>query len=716
MRSSILVTASLWVLSASVSVVRAQDVEGTQPPSAEFDDNFGNVTEIASARTTDDELGRVDEATGAEPEPESRLTDHNSLSGPVGGVHVIDAGSGPRGTFRLSTHGQLFQKDGYLARGDQHRRVAGGLSLSVSVTNFLELSAQITTSSTESTDLATQTREVYQVVGDGRFVAKGFYAVLPYLTLGGDIELALLNGIGGIGIDGSGTSVALRQNATLDLRERSRPLPLILRQGVRYAFDNSAKLATDVEDARYASLRNPARRLDEVRHLLTPVERAAFQINRVDMLTFSLGIEVPLDVGGDVFLHPIGEFRLGIPSNRQGYDCVVRSDPSDPDGCLANEGLPAFPSTFTVGLRVLPVLRGLSVLLAADIATSGDERLVRELAPSPRYELLFGLSYAYDTRTPKPRVVTRVVRAPVAVAEPVKPLGRILGEIVDAETGAGVPRVIVRFVDRELSDIVSDESGRFASYGLSPGDQALLLTAQGYTDAECQALLPEDGSDLALRCSMQALPKLAALKGLIRASKGAQVASARVRLTGPRTLELQTDETGRFEASELPFGSYQAQVEAEGYLVKQVLLDIDRPGVRELDVELSPAPKNPMVQLRARVIAIRRQVQFVSNSAEIRPSSSGLLSEVVDILLRNPQITKVEIQGHTDDAGGEARNMQLSQERADAVRTWLVSAGVEASRLEAVGYGPRRPVAPNITPANRAKNRRVEFHIREQRE
>jgi outer membrane protein OmpA-like peptidoglycan-associated protein len=65
-------------------------------------------------------------------------------------------------------------------------------------------------------------------------------------------------------------------------------------------------------------------------------------------------------------------------------------------------------------------------------------------------------------------------------------------------------------------------------------------------------------------------------------------------------------------------------------------------------------------------------VQFVSNSAEIREASHPLLAEVADVLLRNPQVTRVEVQGHTDDQGTSAVNMELSQKRAEAVRAWLV--------------------------------------------
>jgi len=127
-------------------------------------------------------------------------------------------------------------------------------------------------------------------------------------------------------------------------------------------------------------------------------------------------------------------------------------------------------------------------------------------------------------------------------------------------------------------------------------------------------------------------------------------------------------------------------------------------------------PRRPSVVIRGRNLQIRRRINFVTNSAEISDSSSGLLTEIADVIIRNPNLRRIEIQGHTDDRGGANRNRELSQQRADAVRTWLLANGVEASRLTAQGYGQTRPLVPNITAGNRARNRRVQFVIEEQTE
>jgi len=75
----------------------------------------------------------------------------------------------------------------------------------------------------------------------------------------------------------------------------------------------------------------------------------------------------------------------------------------------------------------------------------------------------------------------------------------------------------------------------------------------------------------------------------------------------------------------------------------------------------------------------------------------------------------VRIEGHTDNVGKRKENLKLSQQRADAVKEYLVREGVEAAQLSAVGYGPKRPIASNATRAGRTLNRRVEFRIEERK-
>lgn len=100
-------------------------------------------------------------------------------------------------------------------------------------------------------------------------------------------------------------------------------------------------------------------------------------------------------------------------------------------------------------------------------------------------------------------------------------------------------------------------------------------------------------------------------------------------------------------------------------------------------------------------------VQFYTNSAKLLPYSIKSIQELADYL-NNHQNVHAVIEGHTDNVGEDQSNLQLSQARAETVRNVLISFGVDASRVEAKGYGERRPRASNETMEGRALNRRVE--------
>jgi outer membrane protein OmpA-like peptidoglycan-associated protein len=122
------------------------------------------------------------------------------------------------------------------------------------------------------------------------------------------------------------------------------------------------------------------------------------------------------------------------------------------------------------------------------------------------------------------------------------------------------------------------------------------------------------------------------------------------------------------------------------------------------------------VRIQGTQIIILQQVNFETARDEIKSDSFGLLGQVAAVLAQHPEIARLAVDGHTDARGAEKANINLSQRRALAVVRWLTEHGIDARRLEARGFGPRRPIADNATDAGRAKNRRVEFLIKKRTE
>ena len=122
------------------------------------------------------------------------------------------------------------------------------------------------------------------------------------------------------------------------------------------------------------------------------------------------------------------------------------------------------------------------------------------------------------------------------------------------------------------------------------------------------------------------------------------------------------------------------------------------------------------VRIQGTQIIILQQVSFETARDEIKSDSFGLLGQVAAVLAQHPEIARLAVDGHTDARGAEKANTNLSQRRALAVVRWLTEHGIDARRLEARGFGPRRPIADNATDAGRAKNRRVEFLIKKRTE
>jgi OOP family OmpA-OmpF porin len=142
---------------------------------------------------------------------------------------------------------------------------------------------------------------------------------------------------------------------------------------------------------------------------------------------------------------------------------------------------------------------------------------------------------------------------------------------------------------------------------------------------------------------------------------------------------------------------------------KPVIKEEPKPVVKEELVEVkaqAQAQEAPKVVV-AEPVTIELNVQFATGKSNIQTKYHNEIKKVADYMTKYPD-TKAAIEGHTDNVGKEAANVKLSQNRANSVKNYLVSKfKIDSSRIEATGYGPKKPIASNSTKEGRQKNRRV---------
>jgi OmpA-OmpF porin, OOP family len=147
-----------------------------------------------------------------------------------------------------------------------------------------------------------------------------------------------------------------------------------------------------------------------------------------------------------------------------------------------------------------------------------------------------------------------------------------------------------------------------------------------------------------------------------------------------------------------------------GCAAKHVVLAVEvpvAPPPAPVAVVVPPAPPQKIV--------LPGELEFENNSPYIKrtPQTLDLLDQLAEIMRKNPRITKLRIEGHTDSVGTAKHNQWLSQERADSVARWLAKHEIDSSRLVTLGLGDTRPLVDNSTAENRRMNRRTEFHVQE---
>jgi outer membrane protein OmpA-like peptidoglycan-associated protein len=143
-------------------------------------------------------------------------------------------------------------------------------------------------------------------------------------------------------------------------------------------------------------------------------------------------------------------------------------------------------------------------------------------------------------------------------------------------------------------------------------------------------------------------------------------------------------------------------VDKDGYAFASQYIDEVEDGQVQADVEVDEVEVGEDYRLN--------DILYASNSYDLAERDKEILAAFSDFLKNNPSIS-VRVEGHTDNIGSNADNLELSRKRAHAVYDFLVASGVSASRIRHQGFGAGRPIASNDTEEGRAKNRRTVFVV-----
>ncbi len=275
--------------------------------------------------------------------------------------------------------------------------------------------------------------------------------------------------------------------------------------------------------------------------------------------------------------------------------------------------------------------------------------------------------------------------------------------VVQDPDGKGIPGAQITMGE---SSLTSPKGGSLLMEGVQAGAVDVGITAKGYKPLATQTLNIVPGEQQRTY-TLDFVPQDVQVQ--VQNGDGEPLV-AELFWVGPARVPQGTTQESGSAALQLRPGEWVLVAQAEGLGAKRVELEI-LPGVTPDPIDITLGTSK--VEVTTGQVVIKEQVFFDTGKATIKSESLPLLDEVASALLLNTDITLVEIQGHTDNVGNSETNQRLSQRRAQAVRDYLVSKGVDRKRLQATGYGSEVPLEDNETAAGRAANRRVQFEIKE---
>ena len=636
--------------------------------------------------------GEKEEAPPVQPDKNPGLY-APTIGGATGNIRLVTTDIGGQHTFRIGLHTEMFTSSGFLVKDDDHSRFAGTLSLSYTPWKYIEIFTSIR-SMANNNDRKRKTEDLDQplilALGDWTLGAKGQYPIKPWLGIGGQFALTFLNSVGGVSLDGESTSFYIGLISSMSFLKMTGKVPIRAHFNMGYQLDNSNNLAS-FKGYTLASLQ---------------VEKFSLGINQ-DRMQFKLGLDFPLRKWTKIGVTPMLEFNADVATGDADAD-FDKPEFKKPQGSLEDSDIEGRATVWmTIGARVNPI-KGLNVELASDIGLASPGYGFGP--PVVPWNIVLGFSYSYDPK-PEVKVVTKVGPTRTVVKEVFPKVGKLRGRVINSKTLAAVEGAIVTFPGKDLTSLYTDSDGTFLTYELAPGKHPIMVRKDGYLVGKIMAEIKLGGvANMDIKLTPDP-PKVGTVTGKVVDLKGAPVA-CKVVFVGMENKTVPTTGTGEFSIKLKP-GSYVVEFKSARFLRKRKIVRVIAGDTARVGIALSNKGWRPIVRVAAGGIRVFGKIKFAGKTATLDPSSRLTLDWMVHALLEKPKVTKIEIQGHTDNRGKLSANMAISQARAAAVRAYLVQNGLSSARIIAKGYGPRRPKRPNITARNRAMNNRIEFVVLE---
>jgi len=606
----------------------------------------------------------------------------------------MSAAPAPRGTVRLGLAAEWFTQSDFLEAGDRNTRLAGAFSGAFVPpgADFLELFALYRNVSNRNTRT---TPELILTQGDLALGAKAG-AILPAvrgsLALGGSVAIDPRVAVNDLLLEPGATSVELRALATWDVRRLRFSVPLVAH--LNFGWTSPAEVKPE-EGARVSC-----------------AEEFASGTSAYHRLLFSLGLEAPLP-----FVTPYLESRLDFPLGTELKDsagCALRTSATGRAPGYAD----VLPAVIVTGLRVT-ALPAVTFDLGSEFGLTSEN--LPGLRATPAYNLFAGVSWAFEPwREPPVREVVREVekvRVEVQTREVEKrvevdasaKLGRVAGRVLDEASGAPVDGAVVATVGSDAPPVASEADGRYLSRDLAPGSATLAVRHDRYEPRTVGAGV-RAGETTTLDVRLKRVAPPGHLRAAVVDARGRPVAGARITATGRAQATAETGANGTADA-ELAAGNYLLRLEADGWLGLVAEVRVGEGENVALRLAPKPRPARSSVTVVAGHVETSRKLGFAPGKATLLRDAPALLDEVIDALARQPGPSRLRVGVHVHTKVKAAAQAPLTQQRAEAVKAYLVAQGVPAALVEARGFGASQPVAPNISARGRERNERVELEF-----